>query len=1072
MALQIALSCLCLILFSNGITMQNVNQPNQPSSQVPNLGEFESDSSIDEPIVFKTKEECAGCPTKINTNAEGVDPLLEMAMKDIESVRDRRQLLLELIDLERQVVNGIKFGATIKVGSSKCLRNADIILSSCELDESIDSEYCRIEFLQKPWISNDKFIIRNNCTSKTYSFPEEAIIKTTTTQKPKELTPEDIRNIEMQIISDDLFNYMFENEDFENRLDTPVYSDAPLQILDLGSMDDEDNRFYDVRRKRGLHTSEESNSNETSSEEHHKRTVRELNTSEDSKSNDTSVSSHEHQRVRRSDSSSSSSSSDDDNNGNNGNGEDNNVRQSYVKGKESHNDKNGNGDDNNDTSSSSSSDDDNNDNNGKKNKIKRGTPLEALDEKILLRNLANFVTSSLDDTDDDDFKQIPASIVKLQRSDIEGLVYHLKLKIVDSICPETKTTTTDNFLVNHSHNEECHSDLIPNTTKVCKVKVYVPNTFVNPKILSSRCHYVEQGGKRYKRAGIPGGVSPTSVDNPEIISLAESTLKLLDGESGHSNKYKVVKIHSATTQVVAGSLTKISADIAISDCLKSDSKDAKLCGIQSGSTPKTCKIEVWDRPWLPDGKQTTVTCDAKVSKFRSKRDLHASPHGTMRRKRQIVGAPIEASADDPEIIKMTQTAVKQFDTVSSDSTKYKIVKIHTVTKQVVAGVLYKIKAEIVLTDCPKTDPTDANICGTAKEANSRLCEIEIWSRPWIQPGGTETTVKCGDQQTKVRSKRSLRYNQDRLDNIAFNEFLNKYDISYDSEIERSRRFKIFQTNLKVIELQNLSERGSAVYGITRFADLTPKEFKRNYLGLKINNRVENEIPFAQAEIPDIDLPTEFSWKDKNAVTPVKDQGSCGSCWAFSTTGNVEGQYAIKYGNLLEFSEQELVDCDSYDEGCGGGLMDNAYRAIENLGGLELESDYPYDGKNEKCHFNKTLSKVQLSGALNISQNEDDMAKWLTQNGPIAIAINANAMQFYVGGVSHPWKLLCNPKNLDHGVLIVGYGVHSYPNLKKDLPYWEIKNSWGKRWGEQGYYKVYRGDGTCGVNQTPSSAIVA
>lgn len=122
-----------------------------------------------------------------------------------------------------------------------------------------------------------------------------------------------------------------------------------------------------------------------------------------------------------------------------------------------------------------------------------------------------------------------------------------------------------------------------------------------------------------------------------------------------------------------------------------------------------------------------------------------------------------------------------------------------------------------------------------------------------------------------------------------------------------------------------------------------------------------------------------------------------------------------------------------------------------------------------------------------------MAKWLVKNGPISIAINANAMQFYVGGVSHPYKFLCSPKSLDHGVLIVGYGVHStflrvfftlhggingfclfldYPYFKKTLPYWIVKNSWGRSWGEQGYYRVYRGDGTCGLNQTPSSAIVA
>jgi cathepsin F len=146
--------------------------------------------------------------------------------------------------------------------------------------------------------------------------------------------------------------------------------------------------------------------------------------------------------------------------------------------------------------------------------------------------------------------------------------------------------------------------------------------------------------------------------------------------------------------------------------------------------------------------------------------------------------------------------------------------------------------------------------------------------------------------------------------------------------------------------------------------------------------------------------------------------------------------------------------------------------IEKLGGLETEQDYPYDAEDETCHFNKSLARVQLTGALNISHNETDMAKWLVANGPISIAINANAMQFYMGGVSHPYKFLCNPKNLDHGVLIVGYGVHNYPLFKKTLPYWIVKNSWGTSWGEQGYYRVYRGDGTCGLNQTPSSAIVA
>ncbi|KAG8245624.1 hypothetical protein J6590_102466, partial [Homalodisca vitripennis] len=115
--------------------------------------------------------------------------------------------------------------------------------------------------------------------------------------------------------------------------------------------------------------------------------------------------------------------------------------------------------------------------------------------------------------------------------------------------------------------------------------------------------------------------------------------------------------------------------------------------------------------------------------------------------------------------------------------------------------------------------------------------------------------------------------------------------------------------------------------------------------------------------------------------------------------------------------------------------------------------------------------VTVTSSVNITTNETQIAQWLFANGPISIGINANAMQFYMGGVSHPFKFLCNKDQLDHGVLLVGFGVHNYPMFHKSLPFWIVKNSWGPKWGEQGYYRVYRGDGTCGVNQMASSAVV-
>jgi len=305
---------------------------------------------------------------------------------------------------------------------------------------------------------------------------------------------------------------------------------------------------------------------------------------------------------------------------------------------------------------------------------------------------------------------------------------------------------------------------------------------------------------------------------------------------------------------------------------------------------------------------------------------------------------------------------------------------------------------------------------------------------------------------------------------AFHGFMNTHNKTYASKHEYKKRYRIFKKNMKkVVQLQN-AELGTAVYGATHLADLTEKEFRRDYLGF---NKLADDpdIHWPPADIPDVDLPDHFDWRDHNAVTPVKNQGMCGSCWAFSVTGNVEGQNAIKNGELVSLSEQELVDCDKRDLGCNGGLMENAYETLLEIGGLESEEEYGYDGEDEACKFNRTKVVTRVSGGVEISQNETQMAQWLLKNGPISIGLNAFAMQFYMGGVSHPFSFLCDPSGIDHGVLIVGFGVHETEFLHRVQPYWIIKNSWGPSWGEQGYYRLYRGEGVCGVNMVASSATV-
>jgi len=166
-----------------------------------------------------------------------------------------------------------------------------------------------------------------------------------------------------------------------------------------------------------------------------------------------------------------------------------------------------------------------------------------------------------------------------------------------------------------------------------------------------------------------------------------------------------------------------------------------------------------------------------------------------------------------------------------------------------------------------------------------------------------------------------------------------------------------------------------------------------------------------------------------------------------------------------------VDCDTRDNGCNGGLPENAYKTLLEIGGLETEADYGYDGEDEACKFNRTKVAARVTGGVEIGQNETQMAQWLLKNGPISVGLNANAMQFYKGGISHPFKFLCSPDGVDHGVLIVGFGEDDFPLFKKKMPYWLIKNSWGPGWGEQGYYRLYRGDGSCGINTLTSSATV-
>jgi len=298
----------------------------------------------------------------------------------------------------------------------------------------------------------------------------------------------------------------------------------------------------------------------------------------------------------------------------------------------------------------------------------------------------------------------------------------------------------------------------------------------------------------------------------------------------------------------------------------------------------------------------------------------------------------------------------------------------------------------------------------------------------------------------------------------FNEFVARHNKTYSSKEERQARLATFAANYEYLYHVQRNEEGTAEYSyLSPFSDMSPEEFSMRNGYKHSGSRVADSL----VELLDVkDLPDSFDWRSKGAVNPVKNQAQCGSCWAFATVANIEGAGFVETGKLVSLSEQELVDCDkdTGDEGCQGGLPSNAYKdMIKDHLGLELESAYPYKARDGTCQKDSSKEVAFISAWQQISTDEDQIAAALVKYGPLAIGINANPMQWYMGGIASPFKFLCNPKSLDHGVAIVGYGVEG---TKK---YWIIRNSWGESWGEKGYYRIIRGTGACGLNTDVATA---
>jgi cathepsin L len=282
----------------------------------------------------------------------------------------------------------------------------------------------------------------------------------------------------------------------------------------------------------------------------------------------------------------------------------------------------------------------------------------------------------------------------------------------------------------------------------------------------------------------------------------------------------------------------------------------------------------------------------------------------------------------------------------------------------------------------------------------------------------------------------------------FDMFKLKYSKSYSTPQEEEKRFQIFADKLKFVSEWDAEARGFSV-AINKFADLTNKEFVALYTGLNISKTYEAVVEKIDSPRVEGDI---VNWVNKGAVTGVKNQGQCGSCWSFSTTGSVEGAHFLSTGKLVSLSEQNLVDCSTAEgnEGCNGGLMDDAFEYIIKNHGIDTEASYPYraTGPN-KCEFKAADVGATISSYHDVQSGSESDLQSSVDKTPVSVAIDAShdSFQMYSSGVYY--EPACSSSQLDHGVLAVGYGTSGSSD------YWLVKNSWGTDWGMAGYIQMSR-----------------
>lgn len=296
----------------------------------------------------------------------------------------------------------------------------------------------------------------------------------------------------------------------------------------------------------------------------------------------------------------------------------------------------------------------------------------------------------------------------------------------------------------------------------------------------------------------------------------------------------------------------------------------------------------------------------------------------------------------------------------------------------------------------------------------------------------------------------------------FHSWAAKYNKVYQNTAEFWLRFSHYQQTLQRIE-RSQAANPEAKFTTNQFSDLSPQEFKQFYLTAK-PSQLPTDIPVTQVPLQ-TPLPTKFDWRTHNAVTPVKDQGQCGSCWAFSTTENIESMFFLAGHKLPTLAPQQIVDCDTTDSGCDGGWPMSAYEYVISAGGLDTEASYPYtsgdSGNSGSCQYNPSTVGGNITGYsfavpacqdACTKQNETLLMEQLVSAGPLSVCVNAEPWQDYSSGILKDCPGAYD--DLDHCVQLVGFDTQA--------GYYLVRNSWNTNWGEEGYIRLALHHNTCGI----------